>query len=350
MRSAYAKVNRAINAIANAVLVIAVLGLVAVMLAPRLIGLTLEPVLSGSMEPTIKTGALIGIAKVDAGQIEVGDIIGFQVAGMDTPVCHRVVELVVTDEGPGFRTKGDANNDADTWVVSPQDIIGKVYFNTPTLGYVARFIKTPSGFMLMMGLPALAVIALELKSLFMPAPVKRKRPTLRHKPNRMPLFLPFAGGVIAMGLLWGIMAGNTTERTLGSMGSANAAGGEAGYTAQRTIQNKGKVPLVMCLSSEDPTVSFSESYFRASVGRQKQVEITGDSREAVVRTAGYLPLLPAETVYRLFLWNPRLAPLVMSAIWIAPLTLVVFFAVRAFVYKPQSPRRVKYLKGVLTHD
>jgi signal peptidase len=136
--------KKLVNIVANAVLVIAVIVLLAVMVAPRLTGLTLEPVLSGSMEPTIRTGALIGIASTDPAQIEVGDIIGFHVAGMDTPVCHRVIELVQTDQGPGFKTKGDANSDADTWTVSPNDIIGKVYFNISSLGYVAKFIKTPS--------------------------------------------------------------------------------------------------------------------------------------------------------------------------------------------------------------
>jgi signal peptidase I len=341
--------KKLVNIVANAVLVIAVIVLLAVMVAPRLTGLTLEPILSGSMEPTIRTGALIGIASTDPAQIEVGDIIGFHVAGMDTPVCHRVIELVQTDQGPGFKTKGDANSDADTWTVSPNDIIGKVYFNISSLGYVAKFIKTPSGFMLMMGVPALAVVAMELKNLFAPAAVKRRRPTLRHKPSRLPLYLPFVGGMIAVGILWSIMSGSATERTLGSLGATSAGEGKTGYAAQRTLQNKGKVPLVICLSSEDPAVSFSESYFRVSPGKQKQIEITGDNAEAGIKTGGFLPLLPAGTIYGLFRWNARVAPLVVSSVWILPITVAVFFGLKTFAYKPRSPRRVKYLRGALNH-
>ena len=178
--------KKAITILANSVLVIAGLLLVAVLLAPSLLGFSFEPLLGGSMEPTIHTGALIAIGKTGPEEILVGDIIGFKVEGMDTPVCHRVIEIVDTEEGVGFRTKGDASESPDTWVVKPENLIGKVAFHLSWVGYVAKFVKTPYGFGLLLGLPALIIIVMELRSIFWPKHTKRKRTRLRQKPSQFP--------------------------------------------------------------------------------------------------------------------------------------------------------------------
>jgi signal peptidase I len=130
------------------------------LLVPSFTDLHLAPVVSGSMEPAIKTGAKIGIAKVDPASVRVGDIIGFSIPGIGTRVCHRVIGLVDTETGYGFITKGDANENPDAWVVQPQDVIGKVYFSTSSLLPLMRFIKSPTGFILFIGLPALILVVL----------------------------------------------------------------------------------------------------------------------------------------------------------------------------------------------
>jgi signal peptidase len=48
-------------------------------------------------------------------------------------------------DGPWFRTKGDANEEADAFVVPSQDVIGRVCLHLPYLGRVLQSAKTPFG-------------------------------------------------------------------------------------------------------------------------------------------------------------------------------------------------------------
>lgn len=340
--------KKTISILANLILVACVALLVAVLVAPSLLGVSLDTVLSGSMEPAIQTGALIAIEKTMAEDIQVGDIIGFKLEGMDTPVCHRVVEIVDTEEGLGFITKGDANEDPDAGVVKPENLIGRVVFDLSGIGYVTRFIKTPYGFGLLLGLPAIAIIAAEIRNIFWPKRTRRKLPRFRERPSQLLAYLPIMVGLVLIGVLWGIMAGQTQEKTLASLAERSKEVGQPLYTSQRVMQNGGTLPLVICLFSEDETVSFSESYFRLSSGEQKEIEISGDSETAVIRTGCFFPLLPQVTLYQLFTWNSRLAPLLVAAAWILPITIVTFVVLKTFTSKPRIARRAKYMKEMLS--
>ena len=70
----------------------------------RLVGLTPFVVLSGSMEPTYPTGALIYVKKVPAEQIQVGDPITFVMNEDLVVATHRVVDI--DGENQRFTTKG----------------------------------------------------------------------------------------------------------------------------------------------------------------------------------------------------------------------------------------------------
>lgn len=327
------------------VLATSVLLLLVVLMVPPLLGFSFEPVLGGSMEPAIKTGALIAITKTAPDEVQVGDIIGFKVEGIDTPVVHRVIEIVDTEAGFGFRTKGDANEDPDTWVVESGNLIGKVVLDIPGLGYLAKFVKTPYGFGLLLGLPATMIIAMELRSTFWSKPTRRKRPNLRQKPKQFPAYLAIIVGLVLIGALWGMVARNTEEKTLASFAQRSGEANQPLYVAQRTMENKGILPLVICLSSEDETVSFSEDYFRLSPGEQKEIEISGDYETAVIKTVAFFPLLPQKTLYRLFTTYSGFAPLIVAVVWILPLTVMSFLVLRRLSAKPKL--RAKYIKDVL---
>jgi len=341
--------KKAISTLANLALVIAVLLLVVVLLTPPLLGFSFEPILGGSMEPTIKTGALITMEKAAPAEIQVRDIIGFKVEGMDTPVCHRVIEIVDTEEGFGFITQGDANESPDTWIVKPENLIGRVVLDLPWLGYVAKFIKTPYGFGLLLGLPAMVIVALEARNIFSPKSSRRRRPKLMQKTSQLPAYLAIVIGLVLIGILWGMMAGNTQEKTLASFTERSGQANQTLYVSQRTMQNKGNLPLVICLFSEDETVSFSENYFRLSPGKQKEIEISGDYETAVIKTGCLFPLLPQKTLYQLFSWDSRFAPLVAAAVWLFPITIIAFLVLKGLCSRPKLAQRAKYIKGVLTH-
>jgi len=67
--------------------------------------------------------------------------------------------------GLAFHTQGDANNTEDTWVVPADTIVGRGSFSIPYLGYVSSFVRSKTGFVTLVIVPALLVIMLEVSSI-----------------------------------------------------------------------------------------------------------------------------------------------------------------------------------------
>ena len=101
-------------------------------------GWEFDSVLSGSMEPDIGVGGLVIIKPVDGNDVSVGEVISFKLPGIDTPICHRVIERTETSESIILQTKGDANEDPDAFVVQAADVIGRAVFYLPYAGYLGR--------------------------------------------------------------------------------------------------------------------------------------------------------------------------------------------------------------------
>lgn len=99
-----------------------------------------------------------------ASDIAAENIISFHSGEM--LVAHRVIEVIDGSEAPMFRTKGDANEEADRSLVPAANVVGKVVFSVPLAGYLAGFIKTRLGFLLATVVPGAAIVALEMKSLW----------------------------------------------------------------------------------------------------------------------------------------------------------------------------------------
>ena len=81
-------------------------------------------------------------------------------------ITHRIVDKYVTNEGVQFKTKGDANVEADSSLVYEENVIGKVLFKIPQLGRVQFFLASKSGWFIAILIPALAVIAYDIFKLF----------------------------------------------------------------------------------------------------------------------------------------------------------------------------------------
>ena len=136
----------------------------AVLFAPHL-GWRIDNVLSGSMSPAINVGSAVVTQPVDTQTIEVGDIIIYSSPQNGKMITHRVVGI----NGESlryFQTKGDANEDADPYSVPSANVKGKVLLDVPLLGYATDFAKTPLGFILMLGIPGLAIIVLEMRKMW----------------------------------------------------------------------------------------------------------------------------------------------------------------------------------------
>lgn len=146
--------------------VVVLLMMVAVLsfLAPRF-GWRIYAVSSGSMEPQLKVGGMVLTRPVASQDIEVGDTITFYSPLNKQQTVHRVVAV---EDTPSlfFRTKGDANESPDPFVVPAENVAGKVYFHILYLGYATQFLKVPSVLLLTLILPGLAIIAIETRSIW----------------------------------------------------------------------------------------------------------------------------------------------------------------------------------------
>ncbi len=116
---------------------------------------------SGSMEPKVNMGGIVMVKPAD--NYEIGDIISFQ-SGKEI-VTHRIEEIRVIKGKPFYTTKGDANNAPDRKEISKSEVMGKVLFDLPYLGYVIDFIKKPLGFILIIMIPVLFIIIDEIKKI-----------------------------------------------------------------------------------------------------------------------------------------------------------------------------------------
>lgn len=108
---------------------------------PRLFQIIPYTVLSGSMEPVIRTGSLCYIDRTAVfDEVKDGDIIAF--ARMDgSCVLHRAIRT----EAGKLRTKGDANGAEDLAAVSRENFLGKEVCCIPYLGYVTVFLQKKEG-------------------------------------------------------------------------------------------------------------------------------------------------------------------------------------------------------------
>ena len=93
---------------------------------PKVFGYTNTMIVSGSMSPILNLDDIIFTHEEDAYQLN--DIILYkQDSGY---IAHRVVGF----KNSGIITKGDMNNSEDPWLVSADQIQGKVVFTLPNLG------------------------------------------------------------------------------------------------------------------------------------------------------------------------------------------------------------------------
>lgn len=124
------------------VLISLILAVVLLTAGVRIIGLQPFSVLSGSMEPNYHVGALVYVNSVNPDEVKVGDAITFKLSG-ESLATHRVT--AIDKSAKTFTTKGDANASADKNPVAFSDVVGKVSFTVPLLGYLTQYLTTLYG-------------------------------------------------------------------------------------------------------------------------------------------------------------------------------------------------------------
>ncbi len=139
-----------------AVLLMLCLAFVILVLAGKLRVFT---VLSGSMAPAIPAGSIAVSVPYDSYQV--GDIVTFRQDSGKVTVTHRIAGR----SGNVFVTKGDANKTRDPQTVLPSSILGKTVAIVPLAGYLIAFVRTGPGLFIFIILPALVVIANEIRTI-----------------------------------------------------------------------------------------------------------------------------------------------------------------------------------------
>lgn len=153
-------------------------------------GYQAEPVLSGSMEPTMKTGSVAFVKPVDASLVRKGDVVTFQnpdAKGM--LITHRVVKVERTDEGTIYRTKGDANSTEDPWRLKAAGTVGRLEFDVPYLGYAIVYLGVRDVRVAIFLILCAAFLLMTLAAIWRPkkdadAPLTGSSPTLSHSGDR----------------------------------------------------------------------------------------------------------------------------------------------------------------------
>lgn len=129
---------------------------------PSVFGFSVLQVQSGSMEPEISVGGVVITHRTDPDELGVNDVISFY--SNDTSISnevntHRIIGIIESESGERiFRTKGDANNLADSASVYERDIIGKVVFNIGAVGGSALdVLRNPTVILLFLVLPLIFI-------------------------------------------------------------------------------------------------------------------------------------------------------------------------------------------------
>ena len=172
------KINKVVNVVINVILVIAIIFAVICTYVsfvttsgngvPSIFGLRLMSIQTPSMKPTIDDGDLIVSTGVEPEDLRVRDIITYWtvINGERVLNTHRIENIY---DGGGFlifETKGDANPSVDPLTVHEKELVGKYQFRIPGVGKVFDYLKTGTGFFIVVVIPVFIFFIYHLVQFF----------------------------------------------------------------------------------------------------------------------------------------------------------------------------------------
>lgn len=124
-------------------------------------GNTIAAVQSGSMVPTFNKGDAVIVQKQRPVNLRPGDIVTYTSStGKHPIISHRLVDINLKNNAA--YTKGDHLPQIDP-VVNPWAIKGKVVAIVPRCGLIINWLHKPIGLLLATYVPALVIIAYEIR-------------------------------------------------------------------------------------------------------------------------------------------------------------------------------------------
>ena len=126
---------------------------------PSVGGYSMYIVQTPSMAPTIIPGDLVIVKNTNPEDIKKGDIITFKGAEQGYLFTHRVYD-VKKYNNIEFVTKGDGNETVDPSIASSNQVVGKLSFTIPYIGYVITYMQDnwPLILMLIIGITILIML------------------------------------------------------------------------------------------------------------------------------------------------------------------------------------------------
>jgi signal peptidase len=152
------------------------LGALSLVAAPRLLGYGTLIVQGGSMGESIPIGSLVFTQSIPSENVQPGDVILVREpneSGEAQPKLHRVISLERHNRQVVVWTKGDANGTPDPLpYVLPDQVLTPAY-DVQYLGYLAGFIATPIGWLILVVLPGMALCVSTLRGVWTSEPSQR---------------------------------------------------------------------------------------------------------------------------------------------------------------------------------
>lgn len=135
------------------------------------VGFTLFNLLSGakgyavtsdSMKSTLNRGDVVFSRKCEFEQLKVGDVITVSVANSDGFFTHRIVEI--DSKKKTVTTKGDNNFSVDPMPTYSSQIVGKMWYSVPLLGYFSIYLSslTQTKVLIVLAIIAVGLIAVNV--------------------------------------------------------------------------------------------------------------------------------------------------------------------------------------------
>lgn len=154
---------------------------------------SLYTIVSPSMTPNINVYDIVIDKKVeDFSELKVGDVITFistSSISNGMTITHRIVDIIETEEGTKYKTKGDNNLTADYSLVTQDKIIGKVKLRIPQLGRVQFFLSSKGGWLIIILIPALIIIISDVLKLMKLVDIKKRVKGVEEEAREEELYL-----------------------------------------------------------------------------------------------------------------------------------------------------------------
>ena len=305
-------------------------------------------VLSGSMDPLMRVGDVLVISHVAPEDVDAGDIIAFKdPSGRENVIItHRAVEVIEEEHEDetnnntssfslSFKTKGDACEDPDQFVVPDEDIVGKAVFLIPFLGYLFHYARETVVFVALVIIPAGLIIADEFRKVIqysnpvLACRARRKEREKKKKKRKSITFVSYKRLATILFISIAIFSAFSLP-SFADSGHLNIKSGTLKLVNQDILSGVFIFNSTVLIQHENKNISTSQNYLVLPPKNSTEVMLNEDSSREhdfertsiVISKAPYI--MPVFWIVIMAKVNPYLPSIVSSILPSTSLTLALF--------------------------